>query len=97
MEDIMTTIARIGRQKISTTISPRSFEYLDRQMHQGKAQTLAEALDMAIEQLLVYENRERLAADTEAYFNNMTEEEAAEERQLASGLSQSASGVDFER
>lgn len=93
----MGTTARLGRQKISTTISPRSFEYLDRQIRDGKAQTLAEALDSAIEQLLVSENRERLAADTEAYFSNMTEEEAAEERRLGAALSQSHSGVDFDR
>jgi chromosome condensin MukBEF MukE localization factor len=93
----MATTARLGRQKISTTIAPSSFDYLDRQIREGKAQTLAAALDMAIEQLLVYENRERLAADTEAYFNNMTEEEAAEEQKLEATLSQSAAGVDFDR
>jgi chromosome condensin MukBEF MukE localization factor len=93
----MATTARLGRQKISTTIAPSSFEYLDRQIRERKAQTLAEALDMAIEQLLVYENHERLAADTEAYFNNMTEEEAAEEQKLEATLSQSAAGVDFDR
>ena len=93
----MATTARLRRQKISTTISPRSFEYLDRQIREGKAQTLAEALDMVIEQLLVHENRERLAADTEAYFNNMTDEEAAEEQRLGIALSQSSIGVDFDR
>lgn len=92
----MATTARLGRQKISTTISPRSFEYLDRQIREGKAQTLAEALDTAIEQLLVYENRERLAADTEAYFNNMTEEEAAEEKKLEAAISQGSRGINFD-
>lgn len=93
----MATTAGLGRQKISTTVSPRSFEYLDRQIREGKAHTLAEALDTAIEQLLVYENRERLARDTEAYFNNMTEEEAAEEQRLGAALAQSSIGVDFDR
>lgn len=93
----MATSVRLGRHKISTTISPQSFEYLDRQIHDGTAQTLAEALDKAIEQLLVYENRERLATDTEAYFNNMTDAEAAEEQRLGTALSQAAMGVDFDR
>lgn len=92
----MATTARLGRQKISTTISPRSFEYLNRQIREGRVQTLAEALDMALEQLLTYENRERLAADTEAYFNNMTDEEAAEERQLEAAISQGGRGINFD-
>jgi len=46
---------------------------------------------------LAYENRERLSADTEAYFNNMTEDEAAEEQRLEAALAQSAAGVDFHR
>ena len=93
----MATTARFARQKISTTISPQSFEYLERQIREGNARTLAEALDAAIEQLLAYENRERLSADTEAYFNNMTEDEAAEEQRLEAALAQSAAGVDFHR
>lgn len=92
----MATTARLGRQKISTTISPRSFDYLHRRINEGKAHNLAEALDLAIEQLLVYENRERLARDTAAYFANMTEEEAAEEQRLEAAISQSAVGINFD-
>jgi hypothetical protein len=44
----------------------------------------------------VYENRERLADDTTAYFENMTEEEAAEEQKLEAALSQSATGINFD-
>jgi hypothetical protein len=98
MEDNVATVApRPARQKISTTISPEAFSYLDGLIQQGKVRTLAEAIDHAIEQLRVYENRERLANDTAAYFDNMTEEEAAEERRLESALSQSNIGIDFDR
>jgi hypothetical protein len=98
MEDEMaTTTARFTRQKISTTVSPKTFDYLDSLTRGGEARNLAEALDLAIEKLLAYENRERLARDTAAYFDNMSEEEAAEERQLETALSQSGLGIDFDK
>jgi hypothetical protein len=57
---------------------------------------LADAIDLAVEQLMVYENRERLANDTAAYFDNMTEEEAAQEKELEAAISQSAAGINFD-
>ena len=58
---------------------------------------MAEALDRAVERLLVFENRERLANDTAAYFSGMTNEEATEEQRLEAALSQSAAGIDFDQ
>lgn len=92
----MATSARLTRQKISTTISSATLAYLERLIEDGQARTLADAIDLAIERLLVYENRERLANDTAAYFENMTEEEAAEEQKLEAALSQSAAGINFD-
>lgn len=91
------TTARLSRKKISTTVSPQTLSYLDDLMRTGEARTLAEALDLAIERLRVYENRERLATDTTAYFSNMTDAEAAEEQRLEAALSQSIAGIDFDR
>jgi len=93
----MATSARLTRQKISTTISSSALEYLEDLIRNGDARTLAEAIDLAVERLLVYENRERLANDTAAYFANLSDEEAAEERRLESALSQSAGGVDIDQ
>jgi hypothetical protein len=93
----MSSTARLTRQKISTTISPRTLEYLESLISSGHAQTLAEAIDMAIEKLLVHENRERLASDTAAYFDRMTDAEAAEEQRLEAALSQTSEGIDFDR
>ena len=93
----MGTVARLARQKISTTISPVTLSYLQRLIERGEVQNLAEAIDLAIERLLVFENRERLERDTAAYFDNMSPEESAEEERLASALSQAARGVDFDR
>lgn len=88
---------RSSRQKISTTISPGTLSYLNDLMRTGEARTLAEALDLAIERLVLYENRDRLATDTTAYFSNMTDSEAAEERRLEAALSQSTAGIDFDQ
>jgi hypothetical protein len=92
----MATSARLTRQKISTTISSSTLAYLEQLIGDGQARSLAHAIDLAVERLLVFENRERLANDTAAYFDNMTEEEAAEEQKLEAALSQSAAGINFD-
>jgi hypothetical protein len=92
----MGTVARLTRQKISTTISPTALSYLERLIEKSEVQNLAEAIDLAIDRLLAFENRERLENDTAAYFANLTEEEAAEERALETALSQSAAGIDVD-
>jgi len=96
MDDEMPIAARLTRQKISTTISPRTLGYLERLITEGEAQNLAEALDLAISRLQIHENRERLAGDTAAYFSNMTEAEAAEERRLEAALSQTSEGASLD-
>jgi len=93
----MATTPRLGRQKISTTISPQTLAYFDELIRKGEARTLAEALDLAIERLLAHENRERLAEDTAAYFDNMSPEQAAEEERLGAALAASVKGIDFDR
>ncbi len=93
----MATSPRLTRQKISTTVSSVTLAHLERLIQDGQARSLAEAIDLAVERLLVYENRERLANDTSAYFENMTEEEAAEEQKLEAALSQSGAGINFDQ
>ena len=93
----MGTVARLARQKISTTISPSTFTYLQQLIETRQAHTLAEAIDLAVEQLRVRENRERLADATASYFANLTEEASTEEQNLETALAQSAQGIDFDR
>jgi len=90
-------VARESRQKISTTISPESLAYLEQLIDSRQARTLADAIDVAIERLLSYENRERLAEDTAAYFDRMTPEQAEEEERLGAALAASVKGIDFDR
>lgn len=92
----MSTVARLTRQKISTTISPEALSYLEELIEKGEVHNLASAIDLAIERLRAFENRERLENDTAAYFANLTEEEAEEERALEAALYQSAAGIDVD-
>jgi hypothetical protein len=93
----MATAPKLNRQKISTTIAPETLGYLQEIIESGEAATLAEAIDTAVQRLLVIENRERLERDTAAYFENLTEEEDAEERALENALAQTAKGIDVDR
>jgi hypothetical protein len=93
----MATVARLSRQKISTTIATATRAYLQRLIESGEAQNLAEAIDLAIERLSLFENRERLERDTAAYFDKMSPEQSAEEERLAAALSHAARGIDFDR
>ncbi|HTA22197.1 MAG TPA: hypothetical protein VK763_01590 [Terriglobales bacterium] len=93
----MASTARLNRQKISTTVAPDTIVYLKGLLDCGEAATLAEAIDIAIGRLRIFENRERLANDTTAYFDGMTEEEETEENRLASALMASARKFDVDR
>jgi Arc/MetJ-type ribon-helix-helix transcriptional regulator len=93
----MGSVAKLSRQKISTTISPEAFSFLEDLIDRGEAQNLAESIDLAIEKLLAFENRERLERDTAAYFDKMSPEESAEEKRLAAALTHAAQGIDFDR
>jgi hypothetical protein len=93
----MITTARLTRQKISTTISSATLSYLEGLIKRGEARTLAEAIDLAVRQLLVFENRERLANDTVTYFEQLSPEAAEEEEKLGAALANSAKGIDFDR
>ena len=98
------TKAAVGRpwwnltsSAVEKMISPRTFDYLDNLTQAGEARTLVEALDPAIERLLAYENRDRLANDTAPIFANMADAEAVEERRLEAALSQPSEGIDFDQ
>jgi hypothetical protein len=93
----MGIVARLSRQKISTTISAATRAYLQSLIESGEVQNLAEAIDLAIERLSLFENRARLERDTAAYFDNMSPEQSAEEERLAAALSHAARGIDFDR
>lgn len=93
----MATPARLNRRKISTTVAPETLAYLERLVRNREAGTLADAVDLVVERLRAVKNRERLERDTAAYFDQMPEEEAAEDRRLAALLAGVERKVDFDR
>ncbi len=84
------------RHKLSTTIAPESYDYLQRQIEAGKAGTLADAIDRLVATVRRLENRLQLEAATSAYFRELSPEQLAEEHKLESALTESAAAIDFE-
>ena len=86
-----------NRAKLSTTIAPENFQYLESLVRSGKARNLAEALDITLHRSRKLDNRRRLESATAAYFDGLLPEAQAEEEELARTLGGSASGIDFDR
>ena len=85
-----------ARHKLSTTIAPESYQYLQQQIESGKANTLADAIDNLVGSVRRLENRFRLERETAAYFQGLSSDALAEERKLESALFDSAAAVNFE-
>lgn len=93
----MATQARVTREKISTTISSATLSQLELLIEKGEARSLADAIDLVVQKLEIFENRERLANDTAAYFDGMSPAQVEEETQLGAALAGSVKGIDFDR
>jgi hypothetical protein len=78
------------RQKISTTIAAEGYAFLRALIESGKAKTLAEAIDISIEEVRRSENRRELECATARYFDSLTAEEIKEENDLGEAISASA-------
>ena len=89
-------MSKAGRSKISTTIAAENYRFLTSLIESGKAGSLAEAVDEAVENLRKTENRRRLARATSEYFDSLSPEEHAEEQSLATSLHDSAKRIDFD-
>jgi hypothetical protein len=85
-----------NRMKLSTTVAAANFTFLETMVGSGRAESIAEAVDLAIARLRRAENRARLEAATTAYFDGLNPEADAEERELANLLHSSAASVDFD-
>jgi len=92
-----TLATRPQRAKLSTTLSPENFRYLSALVKSGKASSLAEAVDEAIDFLRRSENRRRLARATAHYFDSLSTAARTEETSLANSLHDAADGIDFDR
>jgi hypothetical protein len=77
------------RKKISTTIAPEGYAFLERLIASGKAANLAGAIDLVLEESRRADNRARLERATAAYYDSLTPEEVEEENQLGAAISAS--------
>jgi hypothetical protein len=85
------------RAKLSTTIAQENFQYLESLVHTGRAQNLAQALDITLRRLRKLENRARLERATAAYFDGLSPEAKAEEDELGRARTAAAAGIDVDR
>jgi hypothetical protein len=85
-----------ARAKLSTTVAPENYRYLTTLVKSGKASSLAEAVDEAIENLRRAQNRRRLSQATAEYFDSLSPDALAEESSLADSLHEAASRIDFD-
>jgi hypothetical protein len=79
----------MARKKVSTTISPESYAFLRGLIRSGKAENLAQALDLVLDEIRRADNRARLERATAAYYDNLTAEEIQEENELGRIISAS--------
>jgi hypothetical protein len=92
---------RIGdvlhRKKLSTTIGANSYAYLQQLVKAGRAESVGEAVDKAVEVARRLDNRAILERQTTAYFKGLTSKAAAEETDLEDALSAASQEMDFDQ
>ncbi len=79
------------RKKLSTTIGAGNYAYLHNMVRAGRAESVAEAVDKAVEMARRLDCRAALARQTAAYFKGLSATAAAEEADLEDALSAAAS------
>ena len=86
----------MAKHKLSTTVSAETYSFLQMLVNTGKAASIAEAVDMAVQPARRAANRARLEEATAAYFARLSPRAAAQERKLGAALSRSTQKVDFD-
>ena len=89
--------SKMTREKLSTTVAPETYEFLQNMVTEGEVATLAEALDAVVARIRRLENRKRLAAATTSYFEQLDPKAAREEQDLAEDMGSARSRIDFDK
>jgi hypothetical protein len=84
------------RCKLSTTVSRQTYGFLNELVEVGRAASLAEAVDIAVQPARQAESRAKLERDTAAYFDGMSPAVAAQEAQLGAALNDLIDEVDLD-
>ncbi len=97
----MIYLLRIGdvlpRKKLSTTIGANNYAYLYGMVKAGRAESVGEAVDKAVEMARRVDNRATLERQTAVYFKGLTSHAAAEENHLEDALSAASREMDFDQ
>ena len=84
------------RKKLSTTISPEGYAFLRSLIRSGRAESLAQAVDLALEEVRQIENRRKLEQATAEYYANASQEAIDEENNLATSFAAGAGEIDID-
>ena len=84
------------RKKLSTTISPEGYAFLRSLIRSGRAESLAQAVDFALEEVRQIENRRKLEQATAEYYANASQEAIDEENNLATSFAAGAGEIDID-
>ncbi|MFZ0591157.1 MAG: hypothetical protein WAM39_11775 [Bryobacteraceae bacterium] len=85
------------RKKLSTTIGANNYAYLRNMVKAGRAQSVGEAVDKAVEMARRLDNRAALERQTAAYFKGLTGQSAKEEAAIEGALSGASQEMDFDQ
>lgn len=84
------------RKKLSTTISPEGYAFLRSLIRSGRAESLAQAVDLALDEVRQIENRRKLERATAEYYASASQEAIDEENNLATAFSATAGEIDID-
>ena len=87
----------LQRKKLSTTIASSSFGYLNTMVKSGRAESVGEAVDKAVELARRVEDRASLEQRTASYFEDLSAEAHAAELELESALSAVSKEFNFDQ
>lgn len=87
----------LQRRKLSTTIGASNHAYLQNMVKAGKAESVGEAVDKAVELARKLDNRATLERQTAAYFKGLSSQAAGEETDLENALSAASQEMDFDQ
>ena len=87
----------VQRRKLSTTIGPKNYAWLENMVKAGKAESVGQAVDIAVELSRRLGRRAALERDTLAYFKGLSPKAAREEADIEGALSGALQEVDFDQ
>jgi hypothetical protein len=84
------------RKKLSTTISPEGYAFLRSLIRAGKADNLAQAVDLVLSEFRRVENRRKLAQATAQYYGEASRDAIDEENSLAAAFDATAGEINVD-